>query len=98
MSTRILLLNWRLAFGQGLWVKSKPPKAGPDAKEKFQAYLRVAVVSPSEIVHFLGAKDDKQKTYVTAVAKNLNLNERQAAQVVQVVQVLAGALRGDNQE
>lgn len=39
MSTRILLLNWRLAFGQGLWAKSKPPKAGPDAKEKFRVTL-----------------------------------------------------------
>jgi hypothetical protein len=36
MSTRILLKNVRLAFGQGLFVKSKPPKAGPDAKEKYR--------------------------------------------------------------
>ena len=39
MSTRYLLKDWRLAFGQGLWTKSKPPKAGSDAKEKFRVTL-----------------------------------------------------------
>jgi len=36
MSHRYLLKNVRLAFGQGLWQKSKPPKSGPDAKEKYR--------------------------------------------------------------
>jgi len=42
MSTRFLLKDVRLAFGQGLWRKSKPPKAGPDAKEKFRVTLLLA--------------------------------------------------------
>jgi hypothetical protein len=39
MATRYVLLNWRLAFGQGLWVKSKPAKADPGVKEKFRISL-----------------------------------------------------------
>lgn len=36
MSTRLLVKNVRLAFGQGLYNKSKPSK-DPNAKEKFRA-------------------------------------------------------------
>ena len=46
MSTRFLLKDVRLAFGQGLWRKSKPPKAGPDAKEKFRVTLLLAKDHP----------------------------------------------------
>jgi hypothetical protein len=42
MSTRLMLKDVRLAYGHGLWTKSKPPKADASAKEKY----RVAFILP----------------------------------------------------
>lgn len=39
MSTRLLLRDVRLAYGHGLWAKSKPPKADASAKEKYRIAL-----------------------------------------------------------
>lgn len=39
MATRFRLNGVRLAFANGLWTRSKPPKAGPDAKEKYRCAL-----------------------------------------------------------
>jgi hypothetical protein len=42
MATRFLLKDVRLAYGHGLWKKSKPPKADAGAKEKY----RIALILP----------------------------------------------------
>lgn len=36
MSTRLMLKDVRLAYGHGLWSKSKPPKADASAKAKYR--------------------------------------------------------------
>ena len=46
MSTRFLLKNVRLAFGQGLWIKTKPPKTPPETKEKFRCQFLLTRVHP----------------------------------------------------
>lgn len=45
---RILLRDVRLAYGHGLWTKSKPPKADASAKEKY----RVALILPENHKQF----------------------------------------------
>ncbi len=46
MSTRILLRDVRLAYGHGLWTKSKPPKADASAKEKYRIALIIGPKHP----------------------------------------------------
>ena len=56
MSTRYLLKEVRLAFGQGLYTKSKPPKSDPSVKEKFR-------------VTFLLTKDHPQLPEIRKILK-----------------------------
>lgn len=56
MSTRIQLKNVRLAYGHGLWTKSKPPKADASAKEKYR-------------VCFILGKDHPQLPELRAIIK-----------------------------
>ena len=39
MANRFALKSVRLAFAQGLWIRSKPPRADVSAKEKYRASL-----------------------------------------------------------
>lgn len=76
---RILVRDVRLAYGHGLWTKSKPPKADAGAKEKY----RVALILPESHPQFKEIKgvidqvmQDKFGAKWQAILKAAELNSK----------------------
>jgi hypothetical protein len=58
MATRYRVQGGRLAFAQGLWTKSKPPKSDASAKEKYRATILLPKDHPQipEIIAIMKAE------------------------------------------